>query len=111
MSKMIKVKVFTFNPLLDKQAGYKIYKVPLEAGMSAMNVLDYIYQNLDSTIAYYDHAACSLGICARCTGKVNGKPGLLCQTPIHEQEGVILEPIKMTSVVKDLVVERGKEKG
>lgn len=108
MSKLLKVKVFRFDSFLDEHSGYKIYEVPAEVGMSAMDVLDYIYQNLDSTIAYYDHAACSLGICGRCTGKVNGKPGLLCQTPIHEQEEIILEPIKMTGIVKDLVVERGK---
>ena len=108
--KMIKVKVFRFDPSVDEEPSYESYEVPFQMGMSAMDMLDYIYKDLDSTLAYYDHAGCSLGICGRCTGKVNGKPGLLCQTSIQEQEEVFLQPIKMDRVVKDLVVKRGKEK-
>jgi len=100
-AKMINVKVFRFDPSVDKEPHYQPYEVPLEKGMSAMSALDYIYHNLDSTIAYYDHAACDLGICARCTGKINGKTGLFCQTVI--QGDVTLEPVSQSSVIKDLV--------
>ena len=106
--KMIQVKVFRFDPSADKEPRYQTYQVPLEKGMSAMTALDYIYQNLDGTIAYYDHAACDLGICARCTGIINGKPGLFCQTVI--QGDVTLEPTSKTKVIKDLVVRRGEGK-
>ncbi len=106
-ARIINVKVFRFDPSTDKEPYYKIYQVPLEEGMSAMSALDYIYQNLDSTIAYYDHAGCDLGICARCTGVINGKPGLFCQTVIRED--VTLEPTSKTRVIKDLVVKRGPE--
>ena len=105
---MINVKMFRYDPSVDKEPTYQNYQVPLEPGMSAMDVLDYIYQNLDGSIAYYDHAGCTLGICARCTGKVNGKPGLLCQTPV--QGDVVLEPVAPSKVIRDLVVHRG-EKG
>lgn len=103
--RVLNVKVFRFDPSTDKEPYYRTYQVPLEEGMSAMSVLDYIYQNLDSTIAYYDHAGCDLGICARCTGVINGKPGLFCQTVI--QEDVTLDPTSKTKVIKDLVVRRG----
>ena len=103
--RVLNVKVFRFDPSTDKEPYYRTYQVPLEEGMSAMNALDYIYQNLDSTIAYYDHAGCDLGICARCTGVINGKPGLFCQTVI--QEDVTLDPTSKTKVIKDLVVRRG----
>lgn len=103
--KIIKVKVFRFDPSADKAPYYKTYEVPLEKGMSAMSALDYIYQNLDGTLAYYDHAACDLGICARCTGKINGKAGLFCQTIIEED--VTIEPISKKRIIRDLVV--GKE--
>ena len=102
--KMINVKVFRFNPSVDKEPHYQTYQVPCEKGMSAMTALDYIYQNLDGTLAYYDHAGCDLGICARCTGKINGKPGLFCQTIIDND--VTLEPTSIGQVLKDLVVER-----
>ena len=106
-AKMINVKVFRFDPSVDRKSYYKTYEVPLESGMSAMGALDYIYQNLDSTIAYYDHAACDLGICARCTGKVNGKAALFCQTVI--QEDITLEPLSKSRVIKDLVVGKAME--
>lgn len=105
---MIQVKVFRYDPSADKEPYYQDYQVPLEPGMSAMDILDYIYQNLDGTIGYYDHAGCALGICARCTGRINGKAGLLCQTPV--QGDVVLEPVSQSNVIRDLVVHRG-EKG
>jgi succinate dehydrogenase/fumarate reductase-like Fe-S protein len=101
---IIRVKVFRFDPSVDKEPRYQTYVVPFEEGMSAMTALDYIYQNLDGTIAYYDHAACDLGICARCTGMINGKPGLFCQAVI--QGDVTLEPTSKTKVIKDLVAQK-----
>ncbi len=102
----IKVRVFRFDPSVDKQPRYEDYQVPFQAGMSAMDALDYIYQNLDSTLAYYDHAGCALGICGRCTGRINGKPGLLCQTIIAGD--VTLEPLSPAAALKDLVVKTGQ---
>lgn len=102
--KSIKIKVFRFDPSREKEPHYESYQVPFEKGMSAMSALDYIYQNLDSTIAYYDHAGCDLGICARCTGVINGKPGLFCQTILEGD--ATLEPMPQAAVVKDLVAKK-----
>jgi succinate dehydrogenase/fumarate reductase-like Fe-S protein len=105
--KTIKVKVFRFDPAADNEPYYQEYDVPFSRGMSAMDALDHIYQNLDGTLAYYDHAGCSLGICARCAGRINGKGGLFCQTPIEGD--VCLEPASSDRVIKDLVIARGKK--
>jgi fumarate reductase iron-sulfur subunit len=102
----IHARVFRFDPKSGEEPAYREYTVPLTPGMSAMNVLDYIYQNLDPTIAYFDHAGCALGICARCTAKINGKAGLLCQTQVSGD--VTLEPINKDRVVRDLVVTKGE---
>ena len=104
--KMIQVKVFRFDSSVDKEPYYQTYQVPFEKGMSAMTALDYIYQNLDGTLSYYDHAGCDLGICARCTGVINGKPGLFCQTLLEGD--VTLEPVSKTKVLKDLVARKGE---
>lgn len=100
----IKVEVFRFDPTTDKGPRFQSYEVPFAEGMSVMSALDYIYQNLDSTLAFYDHAGCDLGICARCTGKINGRAGLFCQTPIKGD--IRLEPTSADKVIKDLVVGR-----
>jgi len=102
--KIITVQVQRRLSAADEEPHYQTYEVPLVQGMTAMGALDYIYENLDSTVAYYDHAGCSLGICARCIARVNGRAGLLCQTPIDGD--IRLEPAFPTGVVKDLVVER-----
>jgi succinate dehydrogenase/fumarate reductase-like Fe-S protein len=102
--KTIIARVFRMDPAVDRTPDYREYEVPLEEGMSALDVLDYIYQNLDGTLAYYDHAGCGLGICARCTGRVNGKAGLLCQVPVAGD--VTLEPASASRVLKDLVCEK-----
>lgn len=104
----MKVNVFRFDPAVDSKPHYQSYEVPFERGMSAMDALDYIYQNLDGTLAYYDHAGCSLGICGRCTGKVNGKPGLLCQTQVQGE--ITLDPLSKGKVLKDLVAIKAKSK-
>lgn len=100
----IKAKVFRFDPSVDASSYYETYEVPFEEGMSAMDVLDYIYQNLDGALAYYDHAACSLGICGRCTGRIDAKPGLFCQTPVEGD--VTLEPLSKEKTLKDLVIDK-----
>jgi len=106
MSIYINAKVLCFNPTVDKEPAFRSYQVPYEEGMSAMNVLDDIYQKLDSTVAYYDHAGCALGICAKCTGRINGKAGLFCQTLVEGD--VTLEPVSVQRILKDLVVTKGK---
>ena len=103
-TRTIKAKVFRFDPSTDQEPHYESYEVPLEQDMTAMDVLDYIYETLDGTLAYYDHAGCVLGICAKCLGRSNGKAGLLCQVIIDGD--VVLDPINKARVVKDLVVMR-----
>ena len=107
--KMIKVEVFRFDPSTGEEPRMQAYEVPWAEGLSAMDVLDYIYQNLDSTLAYYDHAGCSLGICGKCTARINGRPGLLCQTPVKGEE-LVLEPLNKDKVLKDLVTVRPEKK-
>ena len=103
----ITARVFRMDPSVDEEPHYQEYQIPFEEGMSAMDVLDYIYQNLDGTLAYYDHAGCALGICARCNCKVDGKAGLFCQVSVSGD--LTIDPISPSRVLKDLVCERKRE--
>lgn len=102
--KIINVKVFRFDPTVDDSPTYQDYQVPWIPGTSAMDLLDYIYQNLDPTLAYYDHAGCTLGICGRCTGRINTRPGLFCQTLVEGD--VTIDPVSTDRVIRDLVVSK-----
>jgi succinate dehydrogenase/fumarate reductase-like Fe-S protein len=97
----VKVSVFRYDSSSEEEPYYQSYEVPWVRGMSAMTALDYIYENLDPTLAYYHHAGCDLGICARCVGKINGKSGLFCQTLVEGD--VTLEPRSKDRVLRDLV--------
>ena len=99
--KFVKVKVFRFDPSVDERPYYRTYEVPLMGRMSVLDALDYIYENLDSSLAYYAHAACRHGVCNSCSVLVNGKPRLACQTAVSGD--ITVEPIPKFQVVKDLV--------
>lgn len=72
--------------------------------MTVMDVLDFIYQNLDHTLSYYKHSVCNQGICGRCGVKLNGKNVLACSAIIDSTlEKITIEPVSR-KVVRDLVV-------
>lgn len=104
--KEISVKVYRFNPRVDKKAGYLTYKVPLEKGWSILNVLKHIYENLDSSLAFY--TSCRIGKCNGCLVFVNGKSTRACTTPIRGN--ITIEPLKGFELIKDLVVNLDKPK-
>lgn len=99
--KIIKVKVFRFNPLKDKEPSYKTYEVPLVEGMSVLNVLNYIYENIDGSLSYY--YSCRRGSAACCAMMVNGEAVMACATLANGD--MTIEPPKVLGfeVIKDLI--------
>jgi succinate dehydrogenase/fumarate reductase iron-sulfur protein len=107
VQKIITIRVSRFNPTTDQQPHLEDYQVPTQEGMSVMQALDYIYENLDDTLAYYDHAACAQGICGRCSVSINGKTALMCQTLVTDH--LTVEVPTRFKRIKDLVYDRGEQ--
>jgi len=106
--KMQKICVSRFDPALDQTSYFQTFEVPVVEGMAVLQALDYIYEHLDGTLAYYDHGACAQGICKRCTALIDEKPDLICQTKMRD--GIKIEPLPKFKVIKDLVYDRaGRE--
>jgi succinate dehydrogenase/fumarate reductase iron-sulfur protein len=103
--KKIKVKVFRFDPSVGHEPFYNTYEVPLNSRMSVLDILDYIYENLDGSLAYYNHSACHSGICGRCMLIVNGKASLACQTMVTTN--ITVEPPQKFKIIRDLVWTNG----
>lgn len=83
-----------------------VYEVPVVQGMKVMDVMDYIYANLDHTLAYYRHSSCCQAICGRCACRLNGRTILACAEIVDiDAEKMFLEPGEGT-LVRDLVVIR-----
>jgi succinate dehydrogenase/fumarate reductase iron-sulfur protein len=103
MSK-IKVKCFRFDPSLEKEPRYENYEVPVDTEMSVLDVLDYIYENIDASLAYRRNNACNRGLCGDCMLKINGKALLACQQLVKGD--LVVEPLSKEKVLRDLVVKR-----
>jgi len=97
----INVKISRFDPKKDKNPTMVDYQVPLREGMSVMNVLNYIYENHDSALAY--DMSCRIGLCSACMMRINGKNCMACNTVV--KGNITVEPTPGQSVIKDLVVE------
>ena len=79
------------------------YHVPAEEDeiLSVMNVLEYIYQYIDGSLAFFSHAACKQAACGKCLVKINGKVVLACKEKADD-ESFELAPYN-TKVLCDLI--------
>jgi len=97
---VVKFKIKRFNGRFYWQE----FEVPLWKGMTVLEALFYIKENLDSTLAF--RASCRMGICGSCAMVINGKPRLACETQVAELGDVVkVEPLKNFTVIKDLVTD------
>ena len=81
---------------------FESYEIPVAEGeiLSVLNVLEYIYRELDPTLAFFDHAACRQAACGKCMVKLDGAVKLACKEIAHD--GMVLEPYS-DRVVRDLL--------
>jgi succinate dehydrogenase/fumarate reductase iron-sulfur protein len=100
--KTIRVQVSRFDPKVDPAPHYQTYEVPFQPRMTVMDVLDYIYENIDPSIAYPSHTSCHRRVCTRCNLTVNNKAGLSCHTEVTGD--ITINPLPRYEVIRDLVV-------
>lgn len=100
----MKVRILRFDPVKDKQPYYRDYEVPFSQGLTVLMALNHIYENIDTSIAYY--YSCRTGKCGGCTVMANGKAVQACVTSVEGD--IVVEPLPGYEVVKDLVVDVGK---
>jgi succinate dehydrogenase / fumarate reductase iron-sulfur subunit len=94
------VEIFRFDPETDSEPRYDKFEAPYK-GFTVLNVLTYIYENLDSTFTF--RWACSKGFCRACVVTVNGKPCFSCMMPASRN--MRIEPHPKFQIVKDLIVD------
>jgi len=96
------VRIFRYDPMQDREPRYDFFEVPLEKGNVILDVLNFVYENLDGTLAF-EHG-CRYGRCGLCAVKVNGRPVLACQTLAGP--AMVIEPLDNFPIIRDLVVDR-----
>ncbi len=103
--KLATVKLFRFDPEVDTGPSYSEFKAPYQ-GRTVLDVLLYIYQNLDSTFAF--RWACTQGYCRSCVVSINGKPALACTA--SAQKEMKIEPHPKFKLIKDLLIDLDQPK-
>jgi len=100
-TRVIKVRVFRFNPTEDKEPRYVTYEVPIEEGWSTYNVLTYIHDNIDSSLSFY--GSCRIGVCGGCGAVIDGKGARTCTTIVKGDFTIDPPLILGFGVIKDLI--------
>ncbi len=103
--KTVRLRVRRYNPEGDGKPNFQEYVVPYRQDTAVLDALNYIKDNLDSTLTY--RWSCRMGICGSCGATVNGSPRLTCETFLSKLRGpvVTVEPLDHFPVMKDLVID------
>jgi len=99
----INFHVTRYNPETDRTPHVKVYPVPVREGMTVLDGLHYIKDNLDPTLAW--RYSCRMGICGSCGMLLNGQPSLACNTQILHiaSTNLAVGPLPNFQIIRDLV--------
>ncbi|MCG0277800.1 MAG: succinate dehydrogenase iron-sulfur subunit [Thermanaeromonas sp.] len=102
---MATFRIQRYNPEKDTRPYLQTYEVPVERGMSILDCLFYIKENLDATLSF--RASCRMGICGSCAMYINGLPRLACETQVESlrTDTIEIRPLPNYEIIKDLVVD------
>jgi fumarate reductase (CoM/CoB) subunit B len=100
---VLKAKISRYNPDEDDAAHFQTFMVPYTDGMTVLDVLNYIYEHHDPSLAYRWN--CRAGQCGSCALIYNAKPCAACRTQIDPKKEVVIAPLVQFPVIKDLVVD------
>jgi succinate dehydrogenase / fumarate reductase iron-sulfur subunit len=99
----INFHVTRFNPEIDRAPYVKVYQIPVREGMTVLEGLHYIKDNLDPSLAW--RYSCRMGICGSCGMLLNGRPTLACNTQILHiaTQDLSVGPLPNFDIIRDLV--------
>jgi succinate dehydrogenase/fumarate reductase-like Fe-S protein len=98
----ITLKVRRIDPSQGGDGRFDNFHIPAESaeGMTIVDALRYIQENVDPTLAFY--YSCELARCRGCVMDVDGEATFACTKPA--KDGQTIEPLTHLPVIKDLVV-------
>ena len=99
----INFHVTRYNPEKDPKPYIQAYKFEVRDGMTVLEGLHWIKDNLDPTLAW--RYSCRMGICGSCGMLINGSPALACNTQILHlsQSDISVGPLPNFEIIRDLV--------
>jgi succinate dehydrogenase / fumarate reductase iron-sulfur subunit len=100
----ITLKIFRYNPELDKKPRYDVYKLEGEPTDRVLDLMEYVKGYHDGTLSF--RRSCAHGICGSDAMRINGLNRLACKALVKDVGSKItVEPILGMRVIKDLIVD------
>ena len=99
---MVRVRLYRYDPEVDRAPRYESYEVPYKPLMRIMDVLDHIYENQAVDFGY--RWLCGSKKCGTCAMTVNGTPKVVCWEPAEME--MTIEPLNNLPLIRDLVTSR-----
>lgn len=99
---MVILQVYRFDPGANQPVHYDEFKIPYSKGLTVLDGLIYIYENIDSSLSF--RWSCKNVQCGTCGMLVNEKPALACERKLESGEIVRVDPYPLP-IVKDLVTD------
>ena len=106
MSRMLKIKIFKYNPLdCEDKPKLKTYEIEETPGMTIFVALNYIRDKIDHTLQF--DFVCRAGICGSCSMVINGIPTLACKTltSSYPEGEITLLPLPVFKLIGDLSID------
>jgi len=105
-SKVVKNIVFEilrYDPDKDTAPAMKKYTVPVTKGMTVLDGLLWLKENVDATLSY--RMSCRMGVCGSCGMFINGMPRLACNNQILHltSSKIVIKPLPNYDIIRDLV--------
>lgn len=103
-----KLSILRYDPAKDGKPHYETYLVPWKQGLTVLDALNYIKENIDTGLSF--RQGCRSAICGSCAIRVDKRGCLACKTKITKQMAgspIIIDPLNHFDVIKDLVVDLG----
>lgn len=89
----------------DSNIHFDTFKVPHEKAKSVLDVVNYIQNHLDPSLAF--RYSCRAGMCGSCSMRINSKNRWACRTSVEKLAGneLTIEPLPHYPIIKDLAVD------
>jgi succinate dehydrogenase/fumarate reductase iron-sulfur protein len=98
----IEISIQRYDPTTDAEPRWVDYRLPERERMSVLECLMYVYESIDSTLAF--RFGCRFNKCGLCAVEVDGRPRIACFTDIRN--GMKIAPLAGMPIVRDLVIDR-----
>jgi succinate dehydrogenase / fumarate reductase iron-sulfur subunit len=104
MQMEVKLRIFRYNPEVDKRPHYEKYTVEAELTDQVLDLLNKVKWDQDGTLSY--RRSCAHGICGSDAMRINGVNRLACKVLVRDVgTNITIEPILGLPVIKDLIVD------